>query len=94
METLQCTMQKTAYKFPSDFLFIAYLFNSNYEKSAILLSDGTIFLPSSPNIDKSVSTQSSFPEKGINKSKFRRVNLCNGRIGDFVELWEIIHLKI
>ena len=27
------------------------------------------------------------------KSSFHRVNLCNG-IKDFVELWEIIHLKI
>ena len=31
---------------------------------------------------------------GKNKSKFRMVNLCNGGTKDFVELWEIIHLKI
>ena len=34
------------------------------------------------------------PKKGKNKSKFWIVNLCNGGTKDFVELWEIIHLKI
>ena len=52
------------------------------------------FFPSSPNIDKSVSTKCFFPEKGKNKSKFQIVNLCNGGIKDFVELQEIIQLKI
>ena len=34
------------------------------------------------------------PKKGKNKSKFQMGNLCNGGTKDFVELWEIIHLKI
>ena len=55
-------------------------------QNAILLSDGTIFFPSSPNIDKSVSTQRFFPEKEKNKSKFRIITLCNDGIKDFVEL--------
>ena len=55
-------------------------------QNAVLLSDGTIFFPSSPDIDKSVSKRRFFPEKGKNKSKFRIVNLCNGEIKDFVEL--------
>ena len=46
------------------------------------------------NFDKSVSTQRFFPKKRKNKSTFQIVNLCNGRTKDFVELWEIIHLKI
>ena len=36
----------------------------------------------------------SFPKKGKNNSNFRMVNLCNSGTKDFVELWEIIHLKI
>ena len=32
-------------------------------------------------------------QKGKNKSNFWMVNLCNGGTKDFVELWEIIHLK-
>ena len=63
-------------------------------QNVILLSDGTNFFPSSGNIDKSVSTQRLFPKKGKNKSKFHIVNLCNGKTKDFVELLEIIHLKI
>ena len=63
-------------------------------QNAILLSNGTIFFPSSPNIDGSVSTQHFFPKKGKNKSKFQIANLCHGGTKDFVELWEIIQLKI
>ena len=74
----------------------AYLSKSNYEKSEncnpTFRRDN--FFPSSPNIDKSVSTQRFFPKKEINKSKFRIVNLCNDRTKDLVGLWEIIHLKI
>ena len=55
-------------------------------QNAILLSDGTIFSPSSPNIDKSVSTQRFFPVKGKNKSKFGMITLRNDGIKDFVEL--------
>ena len=37
----------------------------------------------------------SFPKKRKkNKSNFGMVNLCNGGMKDFVELWEIIHLNI
>ena len=37
----------------------------------------------------------SFPKKKEkNKPKFRMVNLCNGGTKNFVELLEIIHLKI
>ena len=54
--------------------------------------------PPFQNIDKSVVNSAVkgilFPKKGKNKSKFRMVNLCNGETKDFVELWEIIHLKI
>ena len=75
----------------------AYLFNSNYEKlekcNPTFRRDN--FFPSSPNIDKSVSTQHFFSKKGKNRSKFRIVNLCNSGIKVFVELWEIEnHLKI
>ena len=35
-----------------------------------------------------------FSKREKNKSKFWMVNLCNGGTKDFVELWEIIHLKI
>ena len=80
---------------PSDFPFIAYL-NSNYEKSAKCIPTfrRDKFFPFCWNIDKSVSTQCFFPKKEKNKSKFRKVNLCDGGIKDFVELREIIHLKI
>ena len=81
-------MQKASSKFLSEFLFIAYLLNSNYEKLAkcnpTFRRDN--FFPSSPNIDKSVSTQRFFPEKEKNKSKFRIITLCNDGIKDFVEL--------
>ena len=71
------------------------------QQNAILLSDRRNFFSSSQNIDKSVSTQRFFPQKrekislsfGKNKSKFWIVNLRNGGTKDFVELWEIIHLK-
>ena len=63
-------------------------------QNAILLSDGTSFFPSSPNFDKSVSTQRFFPKKEKTKSKFRVVNLCNGGTKDFMELWKLLHLKI
>ena len=62
--------------------------------NAILLSDRTIFFPSSANIDISVGTQRFFKKKGKNKAKFCIVNLCNDGTKDFVELSEIIHLKI
>ena len=100
-ETLQCTMQKTSYKFPSDFPFIAYLLNSNYEKS--LKCNPTfrwdIFFPilskyGQASKSTALLSEFSFPKKGKNKSRFRMVNWCNGGTKDFVELWEIIHLKI
>ena len=63
-------------------------------QNAFLLSDGTNLFPSYRNIDKSVSTLF-FPKKRKkNKSKFWVVNLCNGGTKDFIELWQIIHLKI
>ena len=69
------------------------------QQNAILLSYGTSFFPSSRNIDKSVSTQHCqanlvSQKRQKNKAKFWIVNLCNGGTKDFVELWEIIHLKI
>ena len=75
----------------------AYLFNSYYEKSEkcnpTFRQDN--FFPSSPNIEKSVGTQRFFPKKGKNKSKFWILNLYNGGIKDFKELWEFEnHLKI
>ena len=97
-ESLQCTMQKTSWKFPLDFPFIEYLLILNYEKSAKCN-------PTFPH-DKFLSILSkywllskhtallnkfSFPKKGKNKSMFRMVNLCNGGTKNFVELWEIIH---
>ena len=45
-------------------------------------------------IDKLVSTQRFSPKREKISLKFRIVNLCNGGTKDFVELWEIIHLKI
>ena len=68
-------------------------------QNTILVSNGTIFSPFSRNIDKSVSTQCcsvNFVSKKTEKIslKFRLVNLYNGGTKDFVELWEIIHLKI
>ena len=80
-ETLQCTMQKTS----------AYLSKSNYEKSEncnpTFRRDN--FFPSSPNIDKSVSTQR-FSQKR------EKISLSYPKLGIkvFVELWEIIHLKV
>ena len=94
--------EKPSQKFPSDFPFIAYLLNSNYEKSAecnptfrrdkffsILLKYWQV------SKYTALLSKFSFPKKGNkNKSNFRMVNLCNGGTKDFVELWEIIHLKI
>ena len=62
-------------------------------RSTKILSNGTISFPSSPNTDKSVSAHHFFPKKGKNKSKCWIVNLCYGETKDFVEPWEIIHLK-
>ena len=59
---------------------------------------GKFFFPFR-NIDKSVNTQRCevnlvSQKRGKNKSKFQMVNLGNGGTKDFVELWEIMHLKI
>ena len=67
-------------------------------QNAVLLSDETIFFPFR-NIDKSVSTQCCqanlvSQKREENKSKFQMVNLGNGETKDFVELWEVMHLKI
>ena len=62
-------------------------------QNAILLSNGAIFFLSSPNFEKSVSTQHFFPKRE-KISKFQIVDSCNGGTKDFMELWEIIHLKI
>ena len=55
---------------------------------------GQFFFPFR-NIDKSVSTQGNLvPQKwGKNKSKFQMMNLGNGETKDFVEFWEVMHLK-
>ena len=97
----QCTMKKTSYKFPSDFPFIAYLLNLNYEKSAkcnpFQREKFFSIFPKYWQVSKYTAMLSkfSFPKKGNkNKSNFRMANLCNGGTKDFVELWEIIHLKI
>ena len=69
----------------------AYLFNSNYEKSEKCnpTFQRNNFFPSSPDIDKSVSTQR-FSQKR------EKISLSYPKLGIkvFVELWEIIHLKI
>ena len=39
-------------------------------------------------------SESNFPKKRKNKSKFQMLDLCNGGTKDFVELWKIINLKI
>ena len=66
-------------------------------QNAILLSNGTIFFPFR-NIQVSKYTallsKFCFPKKGKKKFKFQMVNLGNGETKDFVELWEIMHLKI
>ena len=69
-------------------------------QNAILLSSRISFfsiLPKYWQVSKYTALLSkfSFPKKGNkNKSNFRMVNLCNGGTKDFVELWEIMHLKI
>ena len=68
-------------------------------QNATLLSDGTNFsciVSKYRQVTKytTLLSEFSFPKKGKNKSKFRMVNLCNGGIKDFEELWEITHLKI
>ena len=92
---------KKILKVPLRLSFIAYLLNSNYEtlaeRNPTFWRDN--FFPSFQNIDKSVSTQRCernlfSPKKGKNMSKFWMVSLCNGGTKDFVELWEIIYLKI
>ena len=67
-------------------------------QNATLFSDGTIFFhPPEIQVSKYTPMLSEFrfSKKGkIIKSKFRMVNLCNGGTKDFVELLEIIYLKI
>ena len=66
-------------------------------QNAILLSDGTTFFPFW-NIQVSKYTpllsKFRFPKKGEKKFEFQMVNLGNGETKDFVELQEIMHLKI
>ena len=66
-------------------------------QNAILLSDGTTFFPFR-NIQVSKYTpllsKFRFPKKGKKKFEFQMVNLGNGETKDFVELQEIMHLKI
>ena len=80
---------------------MAYLLNSNYEKSAecnptFWRDKFFSILPKYWQVSKCTALLSkfSFPKKGKNKSKFRMVNLCNGGTKAFAVLWEIIHLKI
>ena len=84
-----------------DFPFTAYLFNSNYEKSAkcnptFLRDDFFSIFPKYWQVSKYTSLLSklSFRKEGKNNSNFWMVNLCNGGAKEFLELWEIIHLNI
>ena len=86
---------------PPYFPFMAYLLDSNYEKSAECSPTfrwGKSFsnLPKYWQASKYtvLLNKFSFPKKGKNKSNFRMVNLCNGGSKDFAELWEVIDLKI
>ena len=93
-------MKQTSQKFSSDFPFIAYLLNSNYEKSAecnpTFRQDNFFSIPKYWQVSKftALLSEFSFPKKWGKKSKFQMVNLGNGETKDFVELWEIMHLKI
>ena len=79
---------------------MAYLLNSNYEKSAecnpSFRRDNFFSFPKCRQVSKytALFSEFSFPKKGKNTSKFQMVNLGNGGTKGFVELWEIIHLKI
>ena len=73
------------------------------QQNAILLSDETIFFPillKYWQVSKyaALLSEFSFPKKGKNKSKSRIYHpdgkFMYGGTKDFVELWEIIHLKI
>ena len=84
--------------FPSDFLFIAYLLNSNYEKSAKCnpsFRRGRFFsiLPKYWQVSKytAMLRELTFPKKGKELSlKFAMVNLCNDGTKDFVECRKFI----
>ena len=92
---------KNILEFPSDFSFISYLLNLNYKKSAkcnhtFWWDKFVSILSKYWQVSKytSLLSKSNFLKKGKNKSKFWMVNLCNGGTKDFVELREIIYLKI